>query len=168
MKKLLVLALVLVASTMVSAALIVSGDGTDGGTYGFAATEGSMVMAYDVEIKAVGGTFDFTNLDLSGSAGFGIAGATVGAPTDVLYRATASSIALFGQQPQTGQLIDGIVFTLDAGVTEGYVQVWAPNAGTEVDGSLLETGMIAQVLVVPEPITVALLGLGGLFIRRRK
>ena len=58
-----------------------------------------------------------------------------------------------------GKIIDGIGFHCDA---EGDVIVTLLDGA---DGSILDTAVIHQV---PEPITFALLGLGGLFLRRRK
>jgi len=65
-------------------------------------------------------------------------------------------------KPLLGRLVDNITFHCD-----GY----NPNAPDvtlslfDIEGNLLDTQVIHQI---PEPITIALLGLGGLFLRRRK
>lgn len=59
--------------------------------------------------------------------------------------------------PLTGTLVDGIVFHCDG---QGNVVISLFDG----DGNLLDSVVIQQT---PEPITLALLGLGGLFIRRK-
>ena len=57
-----------------------------------------------------------------------------------------------------GTLVDGILFHCDA---VGEVTIILTNQ----DGVVLDTQVIHQI---PEPMTIALLGLGGLLLRRRK
>jgi len=65
-------------------------------------------------------------------------------------------------KPLLGPLVDNIKFHCD-----GY----NPNAPDvtltlfDIEGTVLDTQVIHQI---PEPVTIALLGLGGLFLRRRK
>lgn len=49
-----------------------------------------------------------------------------------------------------------------SGIAEGSTSLWADEYGSAGDSSSL------GVTVTPEPMTIALLGLGGLFLRRRK
>jgi hypothetical protein len=60
--------------------------------------------------------------------------------------------------PLEGTLIDGIRLHCE-GLGEVTVIL------TDIEGAILDTQVIHQI---PEPFTVALLGLGGLFLRRRK
>jgi len=65
-------------------------------------------------------------------------------------------------KPLLGLLVDNIKFHCD-----GYDPL-APDVTLtlmDIDGAVLDTQVIHQI---PEPITIALLGLGGLFLRRRK
>lgn len=65
-------------------------------------------------------------------------------------------------KPLLGLLVDNIKFHCD-----GYNQIPTDVTLSVFDssGTLLDTQVIHQI---PEPITIALLGLGGLFLRRRK
>jgi hypothetical protein len=67
-------------------------------------------------------------------------------------------------KPLLGRLVDNITFHCD-----GYDPLHIPTDVTlslfDIEGNLLDTQVIHQI---PEPITIALLGLGGLFLRRRK
>jgi hypothetical protein len=64
--------------------------------------------------------------------------------------------------PLLGPLVDNIKFHCD-----GYVPPMSDVTLTlfDIEGNVLDTQVIHQI---PEPITIALLGLGGLFLRRRK
>ena len=88
----------------------------------------------------------------------GLAG-SLGAQNPMVYfELTDPVVPPAEPEPLEGTLIDDILFHCDA---EGEVII------TVYDGALtvLDTQIIHQV---PEPMTIALLGLGGLFLRRRK
>ena len=61
--------------------------------------------------------------------------------------------------PLTGLLVHGIIFHCDGGINTVTVTLF------DGEGGYLDSVVIQQI---PEPMTLALLGLGGLFIRRKK
>jgi len=70
-------------------------------------------------------------------------------------------------KPLEGTLVDGIVFHCEApgDVLLTLVNIFDPGTGEPPTLTVMDTQVIHQI---PEPITLALLGLGGLFLRRRK
>jgi hypothetical protein len=69
--------------------------------------------------------------------------------------------------PLTGKLVDEIDFHCEAmgDVTLTLVGIYDPGTGEAPTLTVMDTQIIHQI---PEPMTLALLGLGGLFLRRRK
>ena len=61
------------------------------------------------------------------------------------------------------KLFDGIVFHCIGPVFDAVIHLYESPDGTTIN--LVDTAIIHQI---PEPMTMALLGLGGLFLRRRK
>ena len=70
------------------------------------------------------------------------------------------TIATFS--PITGVVFDHILFHCE-GLGDAAIHLYSDAFGTP---TLIDTVLIHQI--VPEPMTIALLGLGGLFLRRRK
>jgi hypothetical protein len=178
MKKLLVLALVLSVASLANAALVVSAPGYNG----------EMLNPSDTVVLAIG-----TDAVISPGVGEGfwalgasMAGATVSGGVS-LYP-TEGGIAIFddavtagiqlpagdngvfgmiglGTLPnvQPGGIYDGIVFHCE-GPGDVTVTLYMVSGDT---GEILSTLNSVVVHQIPEPFTMGLLGLGGLFLRRR-
>ena len=181
MKKLLVLMLVLGMASAANAALLISVDGqTD-----LADTEVTLMPSDTVVIDIWGdgatGTGDFLlGLDVGGPGALNIDDAVIlyaGSYTYIGWLDYAYVAGLVGLQnpmvmismtdvppvgtpkaPLEGTLVDGIIFHCD-GLGDVTLSLYDLNL------ALLDTQVIHQI---PEPMTIALLGLGGLFLRRRK
>ncbi|MHC4692935.1 MAG: PEP-CTERM sorting domain-containing protein [Planctomycetota bacterium] len=187
MKKLLVLMLVLGLASVANAALTIGVYETDGTTLydSRAINVGENLM---LKIIAVGGdTGDFGGIALIADTTLGIVGTTgtthiPPAPdaSALLGGATGNfvggmganddgivgSIAAFTAQPphEDGVYFSDILFTC-AG--EGPVTVYLYDIGTtwSIADGLIDSAVINQV---PEPMTIALMGLGSLFLLRRR
>jgi hypothetical protein len=175
-KKLMILGLVLALPAMVSA---LSVDLTSGG-------KSTLTLGVDVAVNdviTVDVTFDgaikgFQSLDISAS------GETINAVGSFVH----ANINLAVSNVGTG-LIDNIVANANIGTTFGAdekiysFQVTVDGVGTvtpfmgaqdaafieAAPGYVLGTSITQNALnIIPEPATIALLGLGGLFLRRRK
>ena len=144
MKKLLVLMLVLGLASLANAGLVVSFDASEI-SVGIEET----VTGYEITVEVISGdlaldgsavTYDYT-WDFDN---------LVSTDTPDLFRVSASQFLSAAQGP--GTLFSGLAYT---------------GAGTAVFTDLYNQSAPVSVLI-PEPMTMVLLGLGGLFLRRRK
>lgn len=160
MKKLLVLMLVLGMSTLASAGLMLTNDGADAGDEIAIDALGELgvdddrasVDGFEFEMSITDGTLDTSGLTFPLTWMF--------AP----YKKgeTASSVDVTGGDffPKTGPLtiMNGIMANAQVGSIITLTSTASANAGEVYD----------RCIVTPEPMSLALLGLGGLFLRRRK
>jgi hypothetical protein len=180
MKKLLVLMMVLAMAGMANAALLLSVDGVVDPPD----TQIEIAPSDEVIIDIWGdGLTDPYAFLLGIAAGDGSKGSLDISGATVLYPGSEAAIMEFDDQgtadmlglenpfvyieltdvaippaPLDGTLVDGIVFHCEA---LGDVTLVLLDG----DGMVMDTQVIHQI---PEPMTVALLGLGGLLLRRRK
>jgi len=172
MKKVLVLALVLSMASMANAALTLSATDTD------LLPSETAILSISGDGQTLPGMF-FLGVLVDGPGSLDIGSATV------LYLGSDASLSVMDdpdiaavlvvnnpfvgvslmdvpppgteQKPLIDLLVDGIVFHCD-GPGDVIVNLF------DIDGVLLSSVTIQQ----PEPITIGLLGLGALFLRRRK
>lgn len=160
MKKFLVLTLVCVFATMASAGL---------------ETAINDVVFEGTAIAAAGDVLSLAGLEAVETGMFagpwyviGEEGASVSGAADLTGAMLPGIIELAdGYQLSVSALFSPIAagkwFTMDIGGETGKVVIY----GADDNGDLDPTAVIGTVLV-PEPMSIALLGLGGLFLRRRK
>ena len=179
MKKFLVLTLVLGMASLANASLIITTD-YDGGdlkesdyiTIGVAIPDQDNVMGYDLAIIVDGpATLDSADATIVFDKDWMNDPAAVVDELDI-YRWTAGDVRMFGGTGQTGgDLLANLLFHCEG---EGDVTVSLVSYTTDLNetiyGSAAAPYTFATLVVhqIPEPMTLALLGLGGLFLRRRK
>ena len=162
MKKMLVLSLVLSVVGLANAGLSISYSG------------GNVVMTSDEPLLGIA-----TGLGIVGPAGIGtLAYRTVGAPVaaPLISQYTGAEAMGYGL-PYDGGLVlvlwaDPVVTANPAGdwltmALPGYVLGTASDHVVQVDLTDGDGVGIQSLYLIPEPVTMLLLGLGGLFIRKK-
>ena len=165
MKKMLTLLLVLGLASAASATVSLSLDGVNPlGTEGdidvavtstlYVISDDTSAYLYDVTLADADATLGYPSINANAGNMAGVVDWSGGGVTD--YELTAADSG--------GNILAGIHFSMDmtplgAAGTSFYVELYEYGVGTVDD---------ATINVVPEPMTIALLGLGGLFLRRRK
>jgi hypothetical protein len=172
MKKLLVLLSVLVLASMANAAVYLSIDGVN-------ASDGTE------EIQDLGGTVTVYVMDNAGGSSYTyyldmlkVAGGGHATMTYPSVYAAAGDLATISGDYSTTTLYDYELFAGDSGgnvLTGVHFSSVITESGAVDDTfnvDLIDYGVgtldTITFTIVPEPMTVALLGLGGLFLRRRK
>ncbi len=169
MRKFLVVALVLGIASAANAVLIYV-DGSDPGgsieigegltpVISVVSEDGSSWLGYIIiEEGGTGALGNAVNLDAAGDMG-------AASPYEEAGWGSGYELTIAASPGGTPAVAVGPQFTLDyvGGVLGGTATIWLfvdPEYGTPADS--------VTITVVPEPMTVILLGLGGLLLRRRK
>ncbi len=168
MKKFLVLALVLGIASLATADLALTLEGETGlisafegleivsdGDLDLSAVVGIATSGYDLKVTVTGDlTIDTSAVSFPGAGSIWLFGNTfVGTPTDTDARFTGGH---FGSVAVDTAAFSGVVIK--------------GTSGTIIFDEIVNDGShaLATVTVVPEPATLALLGLGALVLRRKK
>jgi len=181
MKKLLVLALVLSMATMASAALQISVNGVVGGSVTLAPSEtATLAIATDTAVGFGSGDWNGWALvaptalaDITGGAvatlglnepGMSIQGTVAGAGMVEIpgQEGIAGTLNITGAAVGPGVLFDSFIIHCD-GMGPTVISLFGTN-----DYETFSLLTSVQIVQTPEPMTMGLLGLGGLFLRRRK
>ena len=172
MKKLLVIGLILGFASMANAALVLNyvGDNASG-TLGINLSEVEKLWGTDikVEISDGAGTIgEATNFAMFGGVKVDIA--PVAGNDNGKRRYSGAAIPGFGGTAIQGpiEVIGGMPVTVDGFVTIDLVVIAGGTIlGEDPDGPKLEAGVVDSI-TIPEPMTMTLLGLGGLALIRRR
>ena len=163
MKKLLVLMLVLAMGGLASAGLSLS---VVDNQISVLLDEGSAnLVSYYLEISIDGGTLDASAVNLNPSGKMWMTAPKKVEELAQMYSVTAADIKMFGGEglAAPNAVLTGLT-VLDAPAVY-TVTLFSKDAAWFDDTN--SKGILAQV-TIPEPMSMLLLGLGGLFLRRRK
>ncbi len=174
MKKLLVLMVVLSVTGMASAALTDFTLETDGTTLSIIGEAGASIQGYNIEDGEGALSIDVPQdsgypIIVADGSGGNMAGdlaavdvMSIGSPIGNVLTFSA------GTSGQTGDVVEeGLWYQLSVTVDGTYSAGDVVSTVAVKDSGLNSLGTM-DITYVPEPMTVALLGLGGLFLRRRK
>jgi hypothetical protein len=176
MKKVLVVALVLAVASLANASIVYQINGTNytGGAV-FAAAQGAVTVSlYNTAqdalapdlggIIAAGGTTGFTGSTVYGS---NLAGTWSVIPLGFLQPAD-SGASYAGYIDAISNDVPGVTPTLAGKLFDFTLFVTGTTTVQMLDANFGAKGEALTLNVVPEPMTMTLLGLGGLLLRRKK
>jgi hypothetical protein len=169
MKKLLAFVMVLSLASLANAALVLNGTNNGDGTGSVTvAIDGGSLTGCDLTVRTLSGTGtigDGTIYDTS-ALGAWTPIAPVAGSDDQNRRYSGTAIIMYGGQPIPGPA-DIIADMPLTSVGEYVVELYVFEGGTVLDGAPLPGGQYGT-FTIPEPMTMTLLGLGGLGLLRRR
>jgi len=169
MKKLLALVMVLGMVSVASAALTLS---YSEGMLSVDIAPGDSLIGIDAQIRIAEG--DAVLGAATGFAQFTGANTAIAPVAGFPGRYSGGAITMFGGGPIVGPkaVISGMsIGEWDLGTADNYdvkVELYNYAGGTVLNGQTVGAGVIDTLYLVPEPITMTLLGLGGLVALRRR